>query len=196
LEWGGVQTDITKLLERWSDGDETARDQLIPLVYSQLRRLSRSALGRQQRESLLQPTALVHEAWLRMADHKRLSIGSRRQFYGLAAKIMRDVLVDHLRRRQSSKRGGSQTEIALDEANPAVLPRHINFLVLDEALTRLGGIKSRYAEIAELRYMAGLSIEETAETLCVSHATIEREWGFARAWLRRELQREARGNRA
>jgi RNA polymerase sigma-70 factor (ECF subfamily) len=191
-----VQTDITNLLERWSDGDETARDQLIPLVYSELRRLSRSALGRQQRESLLQPTALVHEAWLRMADHKRLSIGSRRQFYGLAAKIMRDILVDHLRRRQSSKRGGSQTEIALDEANPVVLPRHINFLVLDQALTRLGGIKSRYAEIAELRYMAGLSIEETAEILSVSHATIEREWGFARAWLRRELQREAGGDRA
>jgi RNA polymerase sigma-70 factor (ECF subfamily) len=188
--------DITNLLERWSDGDETARDQVIPLVYSELRRLSRSALGRQQRESLLQPTALVHEAWLRMVDHKRPSIGSRRQFYGLAAKIMRDILVDHLRRRRSSKRGGSQTEIALDEANPAALPRHINFLVLDEALTRLGGIKPRYAEIAELRYMAGLSIEETAETLSVSHATIEREWGFARAWLRRELQREAGGNRA
>jgi RNA polymerase sigma factor (TIGR02999 family) len=191
-----VQTNITHLLERWSDGDETARDQLIPLVYSELRRLSRSALGRQQRESLLQPTALVHEAWLRMAGQKRLSIGNRRQFYGLAAKIMRDILVDHLRRRQSSKRGGSQTEIALDEANAAALPRHINFLVLDEALTRLGGIKPRYAEIAELRYMAGLSIEETAETLSVSHATIEREWGFARAWLRRELQREAGGNRA
>ena len=110
--------------------------------------------------------------------------------------MMRDILVDQLRRRQSAKRGGSQTEIPLDEANPAAPPRQIDFLVLDEALTRLGAIKPRYAEIAELRYMAGLSIDETAETLSVSHATIEREWGFARAWLRRELQREAGGGRA
>jgi RNA polymerase sigma factor (TIGR02999 family) len=191
-----VQTNITELLERWSAGDDTARDQLIPLVYCELRRLSRSALRRQGPESLLQPTALVHEAWLRMAGHKRLSLGDRRQFYGLAAKMMRDILVDYLRRRQSTKRGGSQTHIPLDEANPAAAPRSIDFLVLDEALTRLGGVKPRYAEIAELRYMSGLSIEETAETLGVSHATIEREWGFARAWLRRELQREAEGSGA
>lgn len=191
-----MQTNITELLGRWSAGDETAKDQLIPLVYGELRRVSRSAFRRQGRESLLQPTALVHEAWLRMAGHKRLSLENRRQFYGLAAKMMRDILVDHLRRRQSAKRGGSHTEIPLDEANPATPPRQIDFLVLDEALTRLGGIKPRYAEIAELRYMAGLSIEETAQALSVSHATIEREWGFARAWLRRELQREAGGTGA
>ena len=185
-----MQTDITELLERWSAGDETARDQMIPLVYGELRRLSRSVLRRQERESLLQPSALVHEAWLRMAGHKRVSLENRRQFYGLAAKMMRDILVDQLRRRQAVKRGGSQTQIPLDEANAAAPPRQIDFLVLDEALTRLAGIKPRYAEIAELRYMSGLSIDETAETLSVSHATIEREWGFARAWLRRELQRE------
>jgi RNA polymerase sigma-70 factor, ECF subfamily len=183
-----VRANVTQLLEKWSAGDETARDQLIPAVYDELRRLGRSALRRQGRESLLQPTALVHEAWLRMVGDKHLSLENRRQFYGLAAKMMRDILVDHLRRRQAAKRGGSQTEVALDDANPSEKPRLIDFLVLDEALTRLGGIKPRYAQIAELRYMSGLTIDETAETLSVSHATIEREWGFARAWLRRELR--------
>lgn len=183
-----MPANVSQLLVRWSAGDETARDQLIPAVYGELRRLGRSALRRQGPESLLQPTALVHEAWLRMAVGKHLSLENRRQFYGLAAKMMRDILVDHLRRRQAAKRGGSQTEIALDDANPSEKPRQLDFLVLDEALTRLGGIKPRYAQIAELRYMAGLTIDETAETLNVSHATIEREWGFARAWLRRELR--------
>jgi RNA polymerase sigma factor (TIGR02999 family) len=184
-----MQPNVSQLLAQWSAGDETARDQLIPAVYSELRRLARSALRRQAPESLLQPTALVHEAWLRIAgDDKHRLLENRRQFYGLAVKIMRDVLVDQLRGRQAAKRGGSQTRIAIDDANPSEQPRPVDFLMLDEALTRLGGIKARYAQIAELRYMAGLTIDETAETLSVSHATIEREWAFARAWLRRELR--------
>jgi RNA polymerase sigma factor (TIGR02999 family) len=140
----------------------------------------------------LQPTALVHEAWLRMAGPKQLSIESRRQFYGLAAKMMRDILADQSRRRRAAKRGGSQIEIALDDANPSEQPRQVDFLILDEAMTRLGEIKQRYVQIAELRCIAGLTIDETAETLTVSHATVEREWGFARAWLRRELQAASR----
>jgi RNA polymerase sigma factor (TIGR02999 family) len=183
-----VQADVTQLLVRWSAGDETALQELIPAVYAELRRLGRSALRRDGRECILQPTALVHEAWLRMVGPKQLSIDSRRQFYGLAAKMMRDILADQSRRRRAAKRGGSQIEIALDDANPSEQPRQVDFLILDEAMTRLGQIKPRYVQIAELRYIAGLTIDETAETLTVSHATVEREWGFARAWLRRELQ--------
>ena len=183
-----MQTDVSQLLVRWSAGDECALEELIPIVYGELRLLGRSALRRQGRESILQPTALVHEAWLRMAGAQRLSLGSRRQFYALAAKMMRDILVDHLRRRRAAKRGGSRIEVALDDANPAVQPPCVDFLILDEAIARLGEIGLRYPRIVELRYMAGFTIEETAEVLNLSHATIEREWNFARAWLRRELQ--------
>jgi len=187
-----VQVDVSELLVRWSAGDETALEELTPAVYTELRRLGRSLLRRESRESILQPTALVHEAWIRMAGKQALSMEGRKQFYGLAAKIMRDILVDHSRRRQAAKRGGSQIEVALDDANPAERPHQIDFLILDEAMTRLAGLKPRYAEIAELRYLAGLTINETAEVLSVSHATVEREWSFARAWLRRELEEASR----
>jgi RNA polymerase sigma factor (TIGR02999 family) len=183
-----VQPDVSYLLVQWSAGDERALQELIPIVYGELRLLGRSALRRHGRESILQPTALVHEAWLRMAGAQRLSLESRRQFYALAAKMMRDILVDRLRRRRAAKRGGSRIEIALDDANPAVQPHCVDFLILDEAITRLGEIGARYPRIVELRYMTGLTIEETAEVLNLSHATIEREWDFARAWLRRELK--------
>jgi len=188
-----VQVDISRLLVRWSGGDEAALDELMPAVYAELRRLGRSALRREARESVLQPTALVHEAWIRLAGKDKLSLESRKQFYALAAKIMRDILVDHARRRQAAKRGGSQIEIPLEDANPSSGSQQVDFLILDEALTRLACLKPRYAQIAELRYLAGLTIEETAEVLSVSHATVEREWGFARAWLRRELQSPNRG---
>jgi RNA polymerase sigma factor (TIGR02999 family) len=112
----------------------------------------------------------------------------KHQFFALAAKIMRDILVDHKRRRRAAKRGVSQISIALADARPSERPRHVDFLILDDAISRLGAIKSRYAQIAELRFMAGLTIEETADALNVSHGTIEREWNFARAWLRRELR--------
>jgi RNA polymerase sigma-70 factor, ECF subfamily len=180
--------DVSQMLVRWSAGDETALEELIPIVYAELRRLGRSALRRGGHDSVMQPTALVHEAGWRMAGNKQLSIESRHQFFGLAAKMMRGILVDHLRRRHAAKRGGSQIEIALDDANASEQPRSIDFLILDEAITRLGEIGPRYQQIVELRYMAGLTIEETAEVANVSRATIEREWHFARAWLRRELQ--------
>lgn len=183
-----MQADVSQLLVRWSSGDEAALQELIPMVYHELRRLGRSALRRGGDESLLQPTALVHEAWLRMAGHNHLSLGSRRQFYALAAKMMRDILVDHLRRRRAAKRGGSYVHVDLDEASAAAPSNGVDFLVLDDAMTRLGEIGPRYPRIAELRYMAGLTIEETADVLNVSRATIEREWNFARAWLQRELQ--------
>jgi RNA polymerase sigma factor (TIGR02999 family) len=183
-----VPPDVSDLLVRWSAGDEAALERVIAIVYRELRRLARSAVRREGGESVLQPTELVHEAWLQLVRKKRLSIESRGQFFALAAKIMRDILVDQLRRRHAAKRGGSQIRIDLDNADRSERPRHVDFLILDNAISRLGAIKSRYAQIAELRFMAGLTIEETAETLKISHATVEREWNFARAWLRRELR--------
>ena len=179
--------EVSRLLRRWSGGDKAALSELTPIVYGELRRLGRASLPQQRPASLLQPTALVHEAWLRLAGQERLSLENRHQFYGLAAKLMRDILVDHLRRQQSLKRGGTRIRVDLEDANPRVEPRDVDFLVLDEALDRLTAIKARYTQIVELRYLAGLTIAQTAEALNVSHATIEREWTFARGWLRREL---------
>jgi RNA polymerase sigma factor (TIGR02999 family) len=188
--------DISQLLVRWSAGDQAALDELMPMVYAELRRLSRSAIRRERGESMLQPTALVHEAWLRMADDRRISMGNRRQFYALASKMMRGILVDHLRKRQAAKRGGSQIEIPLEKVNAAQQPRCVDFLALDQAMTRLGEIRPRYQEIVEMRFLGGLTVEETADVLSVSHATIEREWNFARLWLRRELELGSPGAQA
>jgi RNA polymerase sigma-70 factor (ECF subfamily) len=183
--------DVSRLLHRWTGGDESALAELMPVVYAELRRLGRRSLKSQRDQLILQPTALVHEAWLRLAGKTRLTLVNRAQFYALAGKIMRDILVDHVRRERASKRGGSRVGIALDAAATAAEPaRHVDFLIPDEALTRLGDIKPRYTQIAEMRYLAGLTIEETAAALQVSHATIEREWKIAQAWLRRELKAE------
>ena len=182
-----MPTDISELLVRWSAGDESALQALTPIVYGELRRLGRSALRRGRDDSILQPTALVHEAWLRFSGKQHLSITNRSQFYGLAAKMIRDILVDSLRRRKAEKRGGSHISIELNDAGVLEQPRFVDFLALDEALTRLGQIGDRYQRIVELRFITGLTIEETAEVVNVSHATVEREWNFARAWLRREL---------
>lgn len=158
------------------------------VVYDELRRLSRSVMRRAGEASLLQPTALVHEAWLRLCDKQQLPVETRLQFYALAVKMMREILVDHSRRHNAAKRGGPRVAVPLDEVHAQEKPRYIDFLVLDDAIARLGDIGPRYRQIVELRYMAGMTIEETAELLNVSHATIEREWKFARLWLRRELQ--------
>jgi RNA polymerase sigma-70 factor, ECF subfamily len=183
-----VERDVSQLLARWSAGDPAALEHLMPIVYDELRRLSRSVMRRGGGASVLQPTALVHEAWLRLSDKQQLSLETRLQFYALAVKMMREILVDHSRRRNAAKRGGSQVEVPFDDAHAPEKPRSIDFLVLDDAITRLGDVGPRYPQIVELRYIAGLTIEETAELLNVSHATIEREWKFARLWLRRELQ--------
>lgn len=185
--------EITQLLRRWSAGEESALRELMPVVYNELRRLARSAMRGDRREAILQPTALVHEVWLRLAGKEHLSLESRSQFYALSAKMMRDILVDHLRRQQASKRGGMRVEVDLNDARLSGAPSHVDFLILNEALTRLGDIKPRYTQIVELRYLVGLTIEEAADVLKVSHATVEREWGFSRAWLRRELQRATPG---
>jgi RNA polymerase sigma factor (TIGR02999 family) len=186
---------VSQLLVRWSDGDASALAELTPVVYDELRRLARYSLRRGPEQSILQPTALVHEVWLRLAGKGQLSLETRAQFYALTAKMMRDLLVDRARRRQAAKRGGGQLEVALEDANASEQPQQVDLLVLDDAMTRLGRIKPRYTQVIELRYLAGLTIDETAAALNVSHATIEREWEFARAWLRRELHTAAAGRK-
>jgi len=187
-----VDGEVSQLLLRWGDGDDSALAELMPIVYGELRRLGVAALRQQQRrQAVLEPSTLVHEAWLRLV-RQRPSLESRAQFYGLAAKLIRDVLVDQLRRRQALKRGGCQIAVSLENDRASEQPRYLDFLILDEALTHLAEINPRYTQIIELRYLAGLTIAEAAEVLNISHATIEREWSFARLWLRRELQRDGR----
>lgn len=180
--------DVTQLLIRWSGGDASALDELTPMVYNELRRLGRVYLQRRPEQGVLQPTVLVHEAWLKLAGKDRVSLSNRSQFYALAAKIMRDILVDHFRRQGAAKRGGSQVLLPLDESSTAAATNlHPDMLVLDDALNRLAEIKPRYSQLVELKFFGGLTIEESADVLSISHATVEREWNFARSWLRREL---------
>lgn len=198
IDWNkrrALAQDVSELLVRWQAGDNAALEQLMPLVYSELRTLGRAHLRRRPEQSILQPTILVHEAWLKLVRKQRVDLRCRTQFYSLAARIMRDVLVDYHRRRQASKRGGSRIEVAMEDANPGQATSPLDFLVLDDAIRRLGNIKARYTQIIELRFFGGLSIEEAAEAMQVSHATIEREWNFARSWLRRELAENRQGAR-
>lgn len=183
--------EVSQLLLRWGKGDDSALAELMPIVYGELHRLGRSALRRRYGEMVLEPTTLVHEAWLRLVGQPH-SLENRLQFYALASKLMRDILVDQLRRRRALKRGGSQIALPLSDSGASEQPRCLDFLILDEALTHLADIKPRYTQIIELRHLAGLTIAETAKVLNISHATVEREWNFARLWLRRELRHNSR----
>jgi RNA polymerase sigma factor (TIGR02999 family) len=173
---------VTQLLLAWSGGAREALDELTPLVYDELRRLAGAYLRRERRGHTLQTSALVHEAFLRMID-QRVAWQNRAHFFGIAAQLMRRILVDHARSRDASKRGGGETHLALDEAEA----QDADVIALDDALNSLAAFDPRQSRIVELRYFGGLTIEETAEALGVSHATVEREWSLARAWLRREL---------
>lgn len=178
---------ITQLLLKWSDGNKEALDRLVPLVYDELRRLARNYLRRERRNHSIQPTALVHEAYLRLVEQTDVTMHNRAQFFALAAKLMRNILVDHVRRRRASKRGGRQYSISLSRADRLGSKPDIDLIALDEALSGLAAVKPRHARIVELRFFGGLTIEEAAQVIGVSHATVEREWSFARAWLRREI---------
>jgi RNA polymerase sigma factor (TIGR02999 family) len=182
-----VAEDITQMLIRWSAGEREALDELTPLVYEELRQLAASYLRRRKASDSLQPTLLVHEAWLRLVDHKTTDWLNRAQFFGLAATIMRNLLVDHARRAQAAKHGGAVFSISLSQADRIGRQPDIDLLALDEALSRLAALKPQHSRIIELRFFGGLTIEETAVALGVSHATVERDWRFARAWLRHEL---------
>lgn len=178
---------ITDLLVAWGDGQREVLDDLLPLVYGELRRLASSYLQRERDGHTLRPTALVHEAYLRLVDQRRVRWRNRAHFYGIAAQIMRRVLVDYARARGAARRGGGAERIPLAEDQASVEPRDVEILALDAALGRLAALDTRQARLVELRYFGGLSIEETAEALSISPATVKRDWTMARAWLHRAL---------
>jgi RNA polymerase sigma factor (TIGR02999 family) len=185
--------DVTGLLIAWSEGDTAALDALLPIVYAELRRQARRALRREAAGHTLQPTALVHEAYLKLVDQQPDRLQGRAQFFGIAARCMRQVLVDAARTRRAAKRGGGARPITLGEVEELVVaPAETagdDVLALDEALTRLAALDPEQARLVELRYFAGMSIDDTAATLGISPATVSREWIVARRWLRRELDR-------
>jgi RNA polymerase sigma factor (TIGR02999 family) len=177
---------VTALLVAWSKGDERALDALAPLVYDELRRLARSYMRQERPGHTLQSTALVHEAFLRLID-QRVQWNSRAHFFGIAAQMMRRILVDHAKAQSAAKRGSGAIRIELDEGLAASPQRDVDLLALDEALERLTKVDPQRSRIVELRFFAGLSNEESAEVLGVSPATIQRQWAGARAWLFHEL---------
>jgi RNA polymerase sigma factor (TIGR02999 family) len=183
------ERDVTSLLVRWRNGDANAFDELAPIIYDELRKLARSHLRRERPGHTLQSTALVHEAWLRMIDQQSVSWQNRSHFYGIAARMIRRILVDYARAKQTKKRGEAAPKIAFNEAAGAAGGEDLDLVALDDALKALAEIDPRQSRIVELRYFAGLSIEDTAEVLGISPATVKRDWTVARAWLRRELVR-------
>ena len=179
---------VTKLLMEWKEGDQAALDQLMPLVYKELRRLAGYYLRGEQPGHTLQPTALVHEAYLKLVNQKEARWQNRAQFYGVAAQLMRRILVDHARHRHAGKRGGpKQQKLSISNADRLARKPEIDLLAIHEALGELKAFDPQQERIVELRFFGGLSIEETAEVLGIGHATIERDWKIARAWLRRKL---------
>jgi RNA polymerase sigma factor (TIGR02999 family) len=179
---------VTQLLLEWGAGDRGALDRLLPVVFDELRRLAHAYLRRERAGHTLQPTALVNEAYLRLVDQQSVRWQNRAQFFGIAANLMRQILVDHARQRAAEKRGGAnQRRLSLTQAERIANRPEVDVLALHEAMERLAGFDPQQSRIVELKFFAGLTIEETAEVLNVSHATVEREWKLARAWLRREL---------
>lgn len=174
---------VTRLLLEWSDGDERARDEMLPLVYNELRRLAASYLFRERPGHTLRPTELVHEAYLRLIDQRQVNWRNRAQFVGLAAVMMRRILVNYARERAADKRGGDVQKVPLSAADPAREPEDVDVLALHNALDRLEAIDSRKGRIVELKFFGGLTTNEIAEVLHISPATVDRDWSFARAWL-------------
>ena len=182
------QTDITGLLIDWNAGDRSALEELMPLVYDELHRIAHRHLRRESSERTLQTTALVHEAFLKLVDQTRINWQNRAQFFGVAAQMMRRILVDHARKRNRNKRGGDVVKFSLDAGTIDVSDERASELVaLDEALQRLADVEPQKAKLVELRYFGGLSIEETAEVLGVGTATIIRQWRIVKAWLYKEI---------
>jgi RNA polymerase sigma factor (TIGR02999 family) len=185
-----ASSPVTQLLLRWSEGDLAAREQLIPLVYSELRRIAKRCLAAQPRNTL-QSTALVHEAYLRLAGNS-IRWEDRVHFFAVAAQLMRRILVDHSRMKRAQKRGGDSVTLVLDENLAVSAERELDLIALDDALNTLAAMDERQARLVELRFFAGLSIEETAHALEISPATVKREWATARLWLLQQIRRDAR----
>jgi RNA polymerase sigma factor (TIGR02999 family) len=179
--------NITHLLKRWSDGDQRALDKLTPLVYDELRHQAARYLRRERPGHSLQATALINEAFLRLIDAKDVQWQNRAHFFAIAANLMRRVLVDHARKREAEKRGGSMLRLTLDESLAWAAAPDIDLLAIDEALDRLEAIDPQQARVVELRFFSGLTVEETATALGISPKTVKRDWSVARAWLRREI---------
>ncbi|MEZ5400949.1 MAG: sigma-70 family RNA polymerase sigma factor [Bryobacteraceae bacterium] len=188
--------DVTRLLIDWSGGSNQALDQLMPLVYAELRRIARNHLRREDISHTLQSTALVHEAFFRLIDQKQVNWQNRAHFYAVSARMMRRILVDHARRHLAEKRGSGVTMLAIDERLAGAGEREFSLVALDDALGALEQLDAQQAKLVELRFFAGLSVEETAEVLGVSAATVKRHWVTAKAWLYRELARTESGQGA
>lgn len=184
--------DVTGLLVRWRTGDREALDALTPLVYDELRRLAKSYLRRERPDHTLDGTALVHEAYMRLVDQRNVEWRNRNHFFALAAELIRRILVDHARARIAAKRGGSNVKLSLDEALAPADEKDLNILALDDALIALGKADQQQSRIVELRYFAGLTIEETADVMEISPATVKRDWTTAKAFLKREMLRKER----
>jgi RNA polymerase sigma factor (TIGR02999 family) len=180
--------EITRLLKDWSGGDSTALDRLIPLVYDELHKLAHQHMRRERARHLLQTSALINEAYLRLVDEHDLTIENRAHFFGVAARLMRQILVDEARKRNSAKRGGDAIQVSFTDSTNVAQEQAASVVALDDALKTLASVDARQSEIVELRFFGGLSIEETAEVLKVSPGTVMRDWTFARAWLRNEMK--------
>jgi RNA polymerase sigma factor (TIGR02999 family) len=178
---------VTRLLVAWGNGDRAALDRLMPLVHTELRRLARHYISRERPGHTLQSTALVNEAYLRLVEQESMRWENRTHFFGIAAHLMRQILVDHARSRQAAKRGGGQYRLSLSRVDRSASAPDLDLLALDEALGRLEALDPQKSRIVELRYFGGLGIEETAEVIGISPATVKRDWSMARAWLRSEL---------
>lgn len=178
---------ITTLLRAWGAGDKRAFEQLLPLVEVELRGIARRQMAGERPDHVLQPTALVNEAYLRMVDLRAIAWQDRAHFFAMAARIMRRILVDFARAQRSQKRGAAAPRVSLDAAEVGTLDRTEDIVAIDEALSRLGDVDARKAKVVELRYFGGLSVDETAEVLQVSPETVMRDWKFAKVWLMRTL---------
>ena len=180
---------VTDLLQAWRDGDQTALDQLMPLVYDELHRMAKRYMGRERPDHTLQTTALIHEAYLRLIERSHTRWENRAHFFAISAQLMRQILVDFARSRRSRKRGGEEFQVSLAEALPVFVKRDADLVALDDALVALAAIDARKSRIVELRFFGGLSEEETSAVLKISPATVRRDWKVAKVWLLRELKR-------
>jgi RNA polymerase sigma factor (TIGR02999 family) len=182
-------SEVTRILDAIGNGDPKASNELLPMVYEELRRLAAHKMANEALGQTLQPTALVHEAWLRLIGGENVKWDGRAHFFGAAAEAMRRILIDNARRKQALRHGGDQRRLDIEEIEIAAMPQGDQLLALDEALERLASHNSRKAELVKLRYFAGLTIGEAAELLQISEPTAKRDWKYARAWLYNEIKR-------